>query len=392
MRRAEEARGTLGVAAEGVLAESGLVRHAANFALIVSTPRRTLLAGALLAALVAPAHASDATGPTLAQLVGQHLLIRMRGRVPSAELLAQIRHGQIGGVVLFGNTIPPGGPPVLVRRLQAAARAGGQLPLLIAIDQEGGAIKRLPGPPTKAPSQMRSAAEALVQGRATGRYLRAQDIGIDLAPVLDVPSSPSSFIASRTFSSDPAVVAARGTAFGQGLVQGGVASTAKHFPGLGRLYGNTDLRPGRVPASRTALERDLLPFRAAIRAGTPAVMVGTAAYLAYSRLPAATSPAIVTGLLRGSLGFRGVTLSDDLATKGVSPWFDAGEATVRAVRAGIDMVYVAGVGGSGGMTVGEQAYAALLRAARAGTISRSALQGSYDRIAALKRRYESQSP
>ena len=353
-----------------------------------ATAPRLLLAAALaVVALAAPARAPDATGPTLGQLVGQRLLIRMRGPVPSAELLAQIRRGQIGGVVLFGNTIPPGGPPVLVRQLQAAARAGGQLPLLIAIDQEGGGVKRLPGPPTKAPSQMRSAAEALAQGRATGRYLHSLDIGIDLAPVLDVPSSPRSFIASRTFSSDAAVVAARGTAFAEGLVQGGVASTAKHFPGLGRLRGNTDLGPGRVLAARTALERDLAPFRAAIRAGTPAVMVGTAAYLAYSPLPAATSPEIVTGLLRDELGFRGVTLSDDLATKGVRPWFGPGEATVRAVRAGIDMVYVAGVGGSGGMTVGEQAYAALLRAARAGTISRTELEASYDRIAALKRRY-----
>ncbi len=354
--------------------------------------RWAIAAAALVGGLAAPVHASDATGPTLGQLVGQHILIRMRGPVPSADLLRRIRQGQIGGVVLFGNTIPPGGPPVLVRQLQAAARAGGQLPLLIAIDQEGGIVKRLPGPPTKAPSQMRSSADALAQGRATGHYLRSLDIGIDLAPVLDVPSSPASFIASRTFSTDPAVVAARGTAFGAGLVQGGVASTAKHFPGLGRLRGNTDLGPGRVFASRVALQRDLAPFRAAIRAGTPAVMVGTAVYPAYSPLPAATSPAIVTGLLRKSLGFRGVTLSDDLATKGVSPWFDAGEATVRAVRAGIDMVYVAGVGGSGGMTVGEQAYTALLQAARAGTISRPALQASYARIAALKRRYESQSP
>jgi beta-N-acetylhexosaminidase len=371
-----------------VLAEGGFVRQAANVAPMATGPRRALSVAALaLGALVAPAHAADATGPTLGQLVGQHILIRMSGTVPSSGLLARIRSGQIGGVILFGNNIPRGGPPVLVRQLQAAARAGRQLPLLIAIDQEGGAIKRLPGPPTKAPSEMRSTGEALAQGRATGRYLHGLGIGIDLAPVVDVPSAPSSFIASRTFSTDPAVVAARGTAFGQGLVQGGVASTAKHFPGLGRLYGNTDLRPGRIPASRVALERDLVPFRAAIRAGTPTVMVGTAAYLAYSPLPAATSPEIVTGLLRGQLGFRGVTLSDDLATKGVGPWFDPGEATVRAVRAGIDMVYVAGVGGSGGVTVGEEAYTALLGAARAGTISRVALQASYDRIASLKARY-----
>src|SRR3954470_7883484 len=107
--------------------------------------RRVVLGSLAGWALAVLAQASHAVGPTLGQLVGQHLLIRMRGPVPSADLLARIRRGGIGGGVLFGNTTPRGAPPVLVRELQAAARAGGQLPLLIAIDQEGGAIKRLPG-------------------------------------------------------------------------------------------------------------------------------------------------------------------------------------------------------------------------------------------------------
>ena len=342
-----------------------------------------------MAALAVPAQASDAIGPTLGQLVGQHLLIRMRGPVPSADLLSPhpARRDRRRGALRQHD---PAGRRrrSLVRQLQAAARAGGQLPLLIAIDQEGGEVKRLPGPPTEAPSAMRSPADALAQGRATGRYLHGLDIGIDLAPVLDVP------VVAAVVHREPHVLERRG---GRRRARHGVRE------GPGRTAASRRPRStsrdsaacaatrisGPVACSRraTALERDLAPFRAAIRAGTPAVMVGTAAYPAYSPLPAATSPEIVTGLLRGTLGFRGVTLSDDLATKGVRPWFGPGEATVRAVRAGIDMVYVAGVGGSGGATVGEQAYAALLRAARAGTISRTALQASYDRIAALKQRY-----
>ncbi len=343
----------------------------------------------ILASAAVAGGARPASGPTLAQLAGAHVVIRMRGPVPSAALLARIKRGQVGGVVLFSNTIPPGGPLPLVRQLQAAARAGGQPPLLIAIDQEGGGVKRLPGPPTEAPSQMRTTSDALAQGRATGRYLRGLGIGVDLAPVLDVPVSHYAFIYSRAFSTDAATVSANSVAFARGLVQGGVAATAKHFPGLGRLGRSTDYGPGRVSASRAALSaRDLAPYRAAIAAGVPLVMVGTAVYPAYDSVPAATSPAIVTGLLRKSLGFQGVTMSDDLATRGVSPWFDAGEATVRAVGAGIDLVYVAGNGGSGGDTVGEQAYGALLKAAKSGRLSRSALQASYDRIVALRRRYD----
>jgi beta-N-acetylhexosaminidase len=338
----------------------------------------------------APSAAGASPQPTLAQLVGQHLLVRMRGTSPSRSFLRRVTLGQVGGVVLFGDNVSLNGVGLLVARLQAAARAGGQLPLLIAIDQEGGAVKRLAGPPTLAPAAMRPSSTAYLQGLATARSLKLSRIGVDLAPVLDVPTSSRSFIYPRAFSSDPADVSARGVAFARGLVRGGVAATAKHFPGLGRLATSTDFHPGRVDAGGGALARDLAPFRAAVRAGVPAVMVGTAVYPAYdATAPAACSRAIVTSLLRRSLGFRGVTFSDDLDTGGVRPFFAPSTAAVRAVQAGIDMVYVAGVGGSGGAAVGERAYAAILRAARTGAIGGAQLRASYARIARLKQRYAS---
>ncbi len=355
--------------------------------------RRLLtLAVALSAALVLLNPGSGARRlqqPTLAQLVGQHLLVRMRGATPSASLLGRIRRGEIGGVVLFQeNTGGSGGVKRLVAKLQAAARAGGQLPLLIAIDQEGGGVKRLPGPPTEAPSKMNGVLTAYAQGLATGRYLNGLGIGLDLAPVLDVPASPRAFIASRAFSNKKTVVAARGTAFAEGLVDGGVAASVKHFPGLGRLLQSTDYYQGRIGAGRSALDSDLFPFRTAIDAGVPVVMVGTAAYGAYGgTLPAACSPKMVTGLLRQTLGFEGVTLSDDLNTAGARLLLLFPESAVRAVRAGIDMIYASGVDADGSDPAGRRAYAALLEAARHGDISRSQLQGSYDRVLQLKQQF-----
>jgi beta-N-acetylhexosaminidase len=346
-----------------------------------------LLAGAALLTTGSAAGAPRQAGPTLSQLVGQHLLVRMDGPSPSASFLARVRRGEIGGVVLFRDNIPRSGPAGLVARLQAAARAGGQLPLLISIDQEGGGVKRLPGPPTRAPSAMTSVAAARAEGVATGRYLRRLGVDLDLAPVLDVPSSRRAFIASRAFSSDPVTAGARGAAFAAGLELGGVAATAKHFPGLGRLTQNTDFGPGRILASRAALARDLAPFRMAVAAGIPAVLVGTAIYPAYgSNLPAACVPAIVEGLLRGTFGFRGVTLSDDLGTPGVAAGISPLRAVVRAVQAGIDMVYISAQN-VGNDAIGAQAYAALLRAAKRGTFSRPSLEASYRRVAALKQRY-----
>jgi beta-N-acetylhexosaminidase len=339
-------------------------------------------------AVAATAHAGSRSTPTLGRLVGQHLLVRMQGSTPSPSFLRRIRTGQLGGVVLFQNNATAAQVPALVAKLQAAARAGGQLPLVIAVDQEGGVVKRLPGPPTLAPSAMRTAAVARAQGVATARSLHGLGINVDLAPVLDVPAGSADFIFSRAFATSPAAVTARGVPFAQGLVAGGVAATAKHFPGLGRLTDSTDYAPETVRASKAALGSDLMPFKRAIAVGVSAVMVGTAAYPAYGDdLPAACSPAIVTGLLRGSLHFTGVVLSDDLDTAGVSDRIAPTQAAVQATKVGVDMVYIAGVNGSGGDAIGEQAYAALLRAAKDGTLTHAALLASYNRIAAFKSRY-----
>jgi beta-N-acetylhexosaminidase len=355
----------------------------------MSWMRSLLVAAASVSALCAPAASVGAErSPTLMQLLGQHLLVRMQGSVPSPSFLGRIRRGEIGGVVIFGNNGTEATLPALVAKLQAAASSGGQLPLLIATDQEGGEIKRLPGPPSTAPSGMPTASAARSEGLATARYLRRFGINADLAPVLDVPAGPRAFVASRAFGSTASVVASHGVAFAQGLVAGGVAATAKHFPGLGRLTTSTDYAPTTVISTRTALARDLIPFTHAIAAGVPAVMVGTAIYPAYGDdLPAACSPSVVTKLLHGTLHFSGVTMSDDLDTAGVWSRISPPEAAVQAVKVGIDMVYIAGVNGSGGDAIGEHAFSALMRAATAGRLSPGALQASYSRIAALKRRY-----
>ena len=102
------------------------------------------------------------------------------------KLRPRIGSGQIGGVVLYGDNYGPNGPTLLIRQLQRAAAQGGQPRLLIAIDQEGGGVKRLAGPPTVAPSEMTTAAVAQAQGRETARNLRGYGIDVDFAPVLDV--------------------------------------------------------------------------------------------------------------------------------------------------------------------------------------------------------------
>jgi beta-N-acetylhexosaminidase len=337
----------------------------------------------VVTAAVLAGGAPAASGPTTQQLVGQLLLVRMRGATPSPAFLRRVERGEVGGVVLFSDDVGPGLKDA-VARLQGAARAGGRPPLLIAVDQEGGIVERLPGPPTLAPPQMTTAALARSQGLATARSLRLAGIDLDLAPVLDV--GYGGFITPRTFGSTPVAVATRGVAFADGLEAGGVGATAKHFPGLGRATVNTDDAPVVVRATAAQLRADWLPFRTAVRHGIGAVMVSTAIYPALgSRLPAAFAPAIVADLRR-QLGFRGVIVTDALRTPAVEGLYTTPEASVRAVAAGDDLVLAAGPTDSYADTDGasSSSFAALVAAVRSGRIPLARVQASYGRVLALK--------
>jgi beta-N-acetylhexosaminidase len=315
------------------------------------------------------------------------MLVRMHGSAPTPSFLARIRRGEIGGVVLFTDNYGAGGPAHLTTTLQRAARQGGQPPLLIAIDQEGGLVKRLPGAPSLAPPQMRSATIAEAQGFATARNLRRLGINLDLAPVLDV--GRGGFITPRTFGSTPAQVAVRGPAFALGLARGRVTASAKHFPGLGYATLDTDASAATVGATRAQLLEDLTPFRAAIGAGIGTVMVSTAVYPSLAtRVPAADSSVIVSGLLRKRLGFRGVIISDALNTPAVNRYFSTTEAARRAVAAGVDLVLAAGVTGDYADTDGASisTYAALVEAVRSGRLSQATVRSAYSRVLVLKAR------
>lgn len=316
-------------------------------------------------------------------LTGQMLMVRMGGSA-TPELVRQARAGEIGGVIVF----PVPDQPIdelrdEIARLQHAAREGGRPPLLVAIDQEGGEVKRLPeGPPDRAPAELSAPGDeraARDEGRRTGRYLIRLGINVDLAPVLDVPTSSSSFIASRAFGTDPRVVAGNGSAFADGLAEGGAIATAKHFPGLGRAIANTDLEPSEIDVSDPALGDDLAPFREAIARGVPMVMVGHATYRGLDPdAPAALSRPVVDGLLRDDLGFEGVAISDDLGAGAIRAAVPGREAPVAAARAGIDVLLLAG------RSDVARPLDTLGAALDAGELDRRALERSLLRILALK--------
>jgi beta-N-acetylhexosaminidase len=337
--------------------------------------------GAILATL-----AVMAGGPALTddQLAGARVVAGFSGHHPPKALRRMIRAGELSGVILFSENA---GSRRAVRRLttelQSIPRpAAVDQPLLICVDQEGGLVRRLPGPPKRSATSIgaRGAGAAERTGRATGRSLRDMGVNVDLAPVLDL-GRPGKAITEegRTFARRPADVSERGVAFARGLAAGGVAATAKHFPGLGGARINTDnaVQRIRLPAE-TLRGGDERPFADFSAARGQLVMLSTAIYPALSHKPAAFSRAIATGELRERLGFQGVSITDALGTVSAQAIGGPGRTARAAAGAGADLVLYTDLGSA------ARAQHALAAGLRDGSLDRAEFESSVDRILALR--------
>jgi beta-N-acetylhexosaminidase len=323
---------------------------------------------------------------TDAQLAGQHVVFPFAGHTPPRALLARIRRGEAAGVIFLGANL---GTPAQVRALTRTLRrvprpAGLRAPLLLMVDQEGGSVQRLPGAPSRSAPAMAATGRpsvALAEGRATAATLRAAGMNVDLAPVVDVVRPESALHAEgRGFGSSAGAAARFGAAFARGLRAGGVAATAKHFPGFGAAPGNTDLGAVRIAVGLRELRAvDRLPFESAIRAGAGLVMLSSAIYPALSRAPAVLSARVVQRELREGLGFKGVTISDDLEAPAFASRGGTSGAALAATRAGVDLLLFART-----YDGADRAARALTDGLRSGRVDRGALEASLARVLALR--------
>lgn len=322
------------------------------------------------------------------KLVGQTMIGKMPRSGPTKDLLKRVRKGELGGVVVGAKSESD-----LKRfdtRLANAAKAGHNPPLLLMIDQEGGPVQRVPGPPTISPAQLGKTGDAnasKAQGLATGTFLKKAGVNVDLAPVADVihTSTPAT-LKTRMFGTDPAKVGELAKAFAQGLEEGGVAATVKHFPGLGYVDANPDFAVATVGAAPAQVQADLVPFSDAIKAGAPLVMLSTAIYnnSFHSPAPAPGSPQIIRDELRTKLGFKGVAITDDLEGVSATNTVSLSQAGTLSLKAGVDMVLFAKTVGAS-----KSAYKSLVNSAKAGKLARDVLTTAYGRIIALKSKYAS---
>jgi beta-N-acetylhexosaminidase len=351
------------------------------------------LAGLAAAAFALGAALGDSPAPeaevastlSLPRLAGERIVAGVSGTTVSPGLERAIREGRVAGVVLFADNLPSrAAGRRLIAGLQAIRRPPARRdPLLVMIDQEGGLVKRVGGAPTASAAEMgtRGAAFSREQGRRTAANLRVLGVNVDLAPVLDV-ARPGGTIAAtdRGFGSTARQVAATAVPFAAGLQAGGVAATAKHFPGLGAAPENTDFAVQRIGLSKATLrEVDEAPYRAFAAAGGNMVMLSTAIYPALSPDPAAFSRAIARGELRTRLGFAGVSITDALDTVAVRAFGGPAKAGVAAARAGSDLLLYTD------LAPAQAAWRALVAKLRAGAIDRDEFEASAQRVLDLRR-------
>lgn len=335
------------------------------------------VAVALLTPAATPAEAFAVDELTLEQQVGQLLVLRFKGETPPEYARRALRERRAAGVILFTDNIRS---PEQVRALTRALRRAGGDPL-VSVDQEGGSVRRVAwAPPYGSQRDQLAARSVRVNAAAAAQELRALGITASFAPVADVPSIPNAALARRSFSREPADVSRAVRDAVAGWRAGGVAAAVKHFPGLGAASANTDKAVVTIKRSGAELEAvDLPPFRAAIAAGVPLVMIGHARYPALDpRRIASQSPAIVR-LLRQRLGFRGVIVTDSMEARASLATGSITAVSERAVRARVDLLLLTGRGSY------TPVYRHLLAVARRSPAFRERVRESAARVLALRR-------
>ncbi len=333
---------------------------------------------------------------TTAQRIGQLFMVGGGVTGLGSATTTAISTYHVGNLVLTGRTTT-GTPPVryLTGRADtlttSAATAG--VPLFVASDQEGGYVQVLQGPgfsrmPTALTQGTWSDTSLTAYARTWGGQMMRSGVNVDLAPVMDTVAKSFASVNQpigyyqREYGYTPAVVADKGTTFLRGMQVSGLAMTAKHFPGLGRVTGNTDTRAGVTDTVTTRTSADVTPFRAAVGAGAHLLMVSSAYYTRIDAShPAVFSPTVIRGMIRGDLGFSGVVVSDDLGNaKQVAAW-SPGARAVGFIDAGGDLV----------LTVNPYVIPAMVKAvsarAASNTVFRGRVQAAVMRVLTVKAQY-----
>lgn len=325
---------------------------------------------------------------TSREKIGQLFMVGFLGTSVTPDLAAFLKDYKPGGVILFSRNLES--IEQIVQLTNDLQQCSPKLPLLISIDQEGGRVSRLPKgftifPPCEVIGQCHSGELAYAAASTIAKELKTVGINMNMAPVLDVNSNPDNpVIGDRAFSSSADTVGEMGLVTAAGLQDAKVVACGKHFPGHGDTNADSHKELPVVDAPRERLEAvEFPPFRRAAAAGIATMMTAHVLYRALdNQLPATLSPAIITRLLREQMGYDGVVLTDDLEMHAIVDHYGPGDAAVRAVLAGCDVLLICKE-----RDREVAAFEAVEKAVASGTIDMARLDQSVARIQRVKQRY-----
>ncbi|WP_274654422.1 beta-N-acetylhexosaminidase [Paenibacillus humicola] len=326
---------------------------------------------------------------TLDEKLGEMIVAGMDGNTPTSRTKTMIQQQHVGGVIFYKNNVTdPKGLAAYVNQLKAWNRDNPSA-LFLSVDEEGGTVSRLPGlekfPDAWDVGKTKDTGYAADMGGFLGAASSAMGMNVDYAPVLDINSNPNNpVIGVRSFGATSDLVSQMGLPVMKGIQAQGVISVVKHFPGHGDTSVDSHLDLPVVNKSLKQLQQfEWVPFADAIREGADAVMV---AHILFPKIdpkyPASLSKTIITDELRGTLGFQGVVITDDLTMGAIGKHFGIGEAAVQSVKAGADIMLVAH-GYDDVVTVID----ALKKSISQGGISKKRIDESVTRILTLKEKY-----
>lgn len=327
---------------------------------------------------------------TLNEKIGQMIFAGMSGTTLNQQTKTLINKYKIGGIILYADNLKT--PKQTVRLLNKIKEENAQnhFPLLLGVDQEGGRVSRLPGnllnlPTNKKIGNINNADFSYKIGTILGKELKAFGFNLDFAPVLDVNSNPNNpVIGGRSFGNNPEIVSKLGIQTMKGIQSQNIIPVIKHFPGHGDTSIDSHLQLPKVNKSLAELkELEIIPFARAIENGADVVMT---AHILLPRLdaeyPASMSKRIITGILRKQLEFDGVVITDDITMEAITDNYGIGEAAVKSVKAGSNIILVAH-GYENALSVID----ALKTAVQNGVIAEETINDSVRKIIQLKRNY-----
>lgn len=339
--------------------------------------------------------------PELDRWIGQMLLLGFRGARLTEEdpFLEEVRRLHVGGVVLFDYDVPSRTPerniiaPDQVRELTATLRRAAEIPLFIAIDQEGGRIARLKPERDFPPTRSQAELGRLDQEEATRENARRiastlKDLGVNLnfAPVLDLALNPDNPVIAkleRSYGADPDKVVRHARWTIEEFHKQGVLSCVKHFPGHGSSIDDSHEGLPEVTGHWKKIELD--PFQRLIREGLPDMVMTAHIYNADwdPQFPATLSPQVIQGMLRETLQFDGPVVSDDIQMGAITDQYSLKKSIELAVKAGVDIVTI-GNNLRYDPEIGAKAFLVLHQLVAEGTLTRERLRESYERIQKAK--------